>query len=236
MSDYLNTNGIDAKEHQVFQELIRVRQYFSKIKEAEEKHIKPQQPKTTLNKQAAARVIQHNLVCERSSHCPSSDTLQAANHFIDNKKNKEELAEIERRKEELKKKILANQQRKKSTASPLSASATPLAASPAVTPPEAAQAAELLDSVAKDIEMEDAEGSEEGEIDEGPEMQHPLPPRPDIDSSPAQIQSEKRKHNDPQTNGHTNGQTNGQSAFQKSLAAAEKKARKKARKAAKNAG
>lgn len=230
--DYLNINGVNAKEHQVFRELTRVRQYFSKIQETEDKHLKP---KITLNKQAATRVIQHNLVWTPGGTYLSSNVAQASNHFVD-KKSKEELAEIERRKEELKKKIIANQNRKKSTASPLSTSATPVAASPAVTPPEAAQAAELLDSVAKDIEMQDQEGSEEGEIDEGPEIQHALPPRSEFDSSPAQAQSRKRKHNEAQANGHTNGLANGQSPFQKAVAKADKKARKKARKEAKNAG
>lgn len=64
MAAYLKINGVDAKEHPVFKELQRVKQYFGKVKEAEEK-VSAAKPSTTLNKQAAARIIQHSLVRER---------------------------------------------------------------------------------------------------------------------------------------------------------------------------
>lgn len=54
----LKLNGVDARNHAVFTELSRVKQYFDKIKEAE---AKPQQPATTLNKEAASRFIKHGL-------------------------------------------------------------------------------------------------------------------------------------------------------------------------------
>lgn len=56
---YLKINGVDAKEHPVYKELRRVQQYFAKVKEAEESVTKPS---LVLNKQAAARMIQHSLV------------------------------------------------------------------------------------------------------------------------------------------------------------------------------
>ena len=59
---YLKLNGIDPKEHAVWKELARAKSYFAKVKEAEEKHIKPT---LTLYKQAAARLIQHSLVGRR---------------------------------------------------------------------------------------------------------------------------------------------------------------------------
>jgi exosome complex protein LRP1 len=59
---YLKLHGVQVKDHPVFIELTRVKQYFAKIKNAE---MGPQvaQPTLTLNKDAAARVIRHGLVC-----------------------------------------------------------------------------------------------------------------------------------------------------------------------------
>jgi len=54
----LKLNGVDTRNHAVFTELARVKQYFDKIKEAE---AKPQQPTVTLNKEAAGRFIKHGL-------------------------------------------------------------------------------------------------------------------------------------------------------------------------------
>ncbi|KKY22098.1 putative exosome-associated family protein [Diplodia seriata] len=55
---YLNLNGVKAKEHAVFTELTRVRQYFQKIKQVEEAPIKPNQ---SLDKAAANRFIKAGL-------------------------------------------------------------------------------------------------------------------------------------------------------------------------------
>ncbi|KAK5105948.1 hypothetical protein LTS08_000063 [Lithohypha guttulata] len=195
---YLKINGVDPKDHPVWKELARVKQYFSKVKEAEEKHTKPAM---TLNKQAAARMIQHSLAGNGN-------------------------ADMAKRAEELKKLIIAKKLRKVSTASPVSASIDASPSTPAlpVTPLEAAQTAELLASVAKEIEKQDQEGSEEGEIDETPKMQHPLPSRPSLDLTQDQASLKKRKHPDFQTNGST------------SLSKSEKKARKKVKKDARNTG
>ncbi|KAI1803481.1 Sas10/Utp3/C1D family-domain-containing protein [Daldinia bambusicola] len=54
----LRLNGVDAKEHPVFKELIRVRQYFEKIKNIE---TPPEKPEQTLNKEAAIRFIKADL-------------------------------------------------------------------------------------------------------------------------------------------------------------------------------
>ena len=55
---YLNLNGVNAKEHAVFTELTRVRQYFQKIKQVEDAPIKPNQ---SLDKAAANRFIKAGL-------------------------------------------------------------------------------------------------------------------------------------------------------------------------------
>lgn len=59
---YLKLHGAQVKEHPVFKELTRVKQYFEKIKNAE---ATPEsvRPAVTLNKEAAQRVIKHGLVC-----------------------------------------------------------------------------------------------------------------------------------------------------------------------------
>ncbi|KAF9888408.1 hypothetical protein FE257_008686 [Aspergillus nanangensis] len=55
---YLRLHGVDAKEHPVFRELTRVKQYFAKIKELE---TEPEQRTMTLDKEAANRFIKHGL-------------------------------------------------------------------------------------------------------------------------------------------------------------------------------
>lgn len=57
--DALRLQGIDAKKHPIFTELTRVKQYFAKIKAAEEP---PAQRTNTLDTQAAIRFIKHDLV------------------------------------------------------------------------------------------------------------------------------------------------------------------------------
>lgn len=79
---YLKVNGIDPKEHAIFKEIERVKQYFNKIKTAEEKSV-VSKPNTTLNKQAAARIIQHSLVRQEVSPRIVSDKKQAGNGASD---------------------------------------------------------------------------------------------------------------------------------------------------------
>ncbi len=57
---YLRLNGSKAREHPVFQELGRVRQYFEKIKLAE--GAIPNRATLSLDKDVAARIISAGLV------------------------------------------------------------------------------------------------------------------------------------------------------------------------------
>ena len=61
---YLRLNGVNSKEHPVFRELTRVKQYFEKVKAAESVGTKQN---ATLDKAAAGRFIKHALV--RRNHC-----------------------------------------------------------------------------------------------------------------------------------------------------------------------
>ncbi|KAI0870758.1 Sas10/Utp3/C1D family-domain-containing protein [Hypoxylon argillaceum] len=54
----LRLNGVDAKEHDVYKELVRVRNYFEKIKAVE---FPPEKPRQSLNKEAAIRFIRSDL-------------------------------------------------------------------------------------------------------------------------------------------------------------------------------
>ncbi|OBT56307.1 hypothetical protein VE04_02060 [Pseudogymnoascus sp. 24MN13] len=56
---YLRLNGVKAREHPVFLELTRVKQYFDKLKEAE--NPTPKQPGLALDKNAAGRFIRAGL-------------------------------------------------------------------------------------------------------------------------------------------------------------------------------
>ena len=64
VSAYLRLNGVKAREHPVFLELTRVKQYFDKLKETE--NPTPKQSGLTLDKNAAGRFIRAGLV---SSQC-----------------------------------------------------------------------------------------------------------------------------------------------------------------------
>lgn len=57
---YLRLNGVKAREHPVFKELTRVKEYFAKISVAENPSV--QQPNLKLDKQAANRFITSGLV------------------------------------------------------------------------------------------------------------------------------------------------------------------------------
>lgn len=56
---YLRLNGVNSKEHPVFRELARVKQYFEKIKAADFAGTKQNM---TLDKAAAGRFVRHALV------------------------------------------------------------------------------------------------------------------------------------------------------------------------------
>lgn len=59
MIAYLRLHGVKAREHPVFTELTRVKQYFDKIKKIEEP---PKPPTMALDKAAVGRIIKHGLV------------------------------------------------------------------------------------------------------------------------------------------------------------------------------
>lgn len=61
---YLRLNGVAAKDHPVFRELTRVRQYFDKINEAETGP-PAKRENMSLNKEAAGRIIKHAMVRQR---------------------------------------------------------------------------------------------------------------------------------------------------------------------------
>lgn len=67
---YLRLNGVDALGHPVFRELTRVKQYFAKIKLAENPVGK--RDNLTLDKGAAARIIKAGLV---SSTCACATSI-----------------------------------------------------------------------------------------------------------------------------------------------------------------
>ena len=122
------------------------------------------------------------------------------------------------RAQELKARILAKKNGKLPTTN---SPPVPLSTPPPLQPAQEAQAAELLDSICKDIEMQDQEGSEEGEIDEGPQPVLPPQTQPQMNHTPFPSSNKKRKH--------AEGQQSKLSLERK----AEKKARKKAKKEAK---
>lgn len=57
---YLRLNGIDAREHAVFRELTRVKQYFQKVEDVEK--MGSRRENLSLDKAAAGRIIKHALV------------------------------------------------------------------------------------------------------------------------------------------------------------------------------
>lgn len=71
-SAYLRLHGVDAKQHPVFRELTRVKQYFEKIKALE---TEPEPRTMTLDKEAVGRFIKHGLVgCHRNLWRDSRDS------------------------------------------------------------------------------------------------------------------------------------------------------------------
>lgn len=59
---YLRLNGVKAREHPVFKELTRVKQYFEKVKLAENPIAVEKRQNLSLDKEAAARIIKAGLV------------------------------------------------------------------------------------------------------------------------------------------------------------------------------
>lgn len=110
---------------------------------------------------------------------------------------------------------------KKSNNNKAAALVVPVSSAVNGTPSETTQADELLDSVAKEMELQDREGSEEGEIDEHTEPQYTLPPKPPAHANRDSFPQRKRKHGEGPRPKPSTGDK------------ADRKARKKAKKAAK---
>ncbi|TRX88394.1 hypothetical protein FHL15_010707 [Xylaria flabelliformis] len=68
----LRLNEVDAKEHPIFKELARVRQYFDKIKNIE---FPPQKPEQSLNKEAAIRFIRSDLADNKEINTKLSEMI-----------------------------------------------------------------------------------------------------------------------------------------------------------------
>ncbi|KAF8419675.1 Sas10/Utp3/C1D family-domain-containing protein [Tirmania nivea] len=58
---YLRLNGIKTKDHPIMRELTRVKQYMTKIKDAEENAARENGAGARLDKEAAGRFIKHDL-------------------------------------------------------------------------------------------------------------------------------------------------------------------------------
>ena len=59
-SAFLRLNGVNAKEHPVFRELARVKQYFEKLKASDP--AEDSQPRMRVDQPAAGRILKHALV------------------------------------------------------------------------------------------------------------------------------------------------------------------------------
>jgi hypothetical protein len=75
---YLRLNGVKAREHPVFRELTRVKQYFEKVKLAENP-VEKKRP-LSLDKGAASRIIKAGLV--RSQNPPCSRCFDVDSLFM----------------------------------------------------------------------------------------------------------------------------------------------------------
>lgn len=207
ISAYLKVNGVDPREHAIFKEIERVKQYFNKIKEAEETPVVTK-PSVTLNKQAAARIIQHSLVREEVSPRIVSDKKQAGNGSSD-------LAQRER---EARERLMLKRKQRAENATPVqSPKPAPVDSLPIQVqmPPQS----QVTD---QDVNMQEGSSAEEGEIDEEESsVQAPELSQPNTTRREPHPKKRKQKQN--------SDNTSKLSADRK----AEKKARKKAKKEAK---
>ncbi|KAI4157400.1 MAG: hypothetical protein L6R39_000682 [Caloplaca ligustica] len=80
---YLRLNGINAKEHEVFKELTRVKQYFEKIKNAENAGSSRQN--LSLDKAAAGRIIKHALDGNKQYGLKRKEQQEASGQILESK-------------------------------------------------------------------------------------------------------------------------------------------------------
>ncbi|KAL8811210.1 MAG: hypothetical protein Q9223_007580 [Gallowayella weberi] len=76
---YLRLNGVDAKEHAIFRELARVRQYFEKVEHVET--LGSKRENLSLDKAAAGRIIKHTLGGIKQHHSKANDQQQREGHL-----------------------------------------------------------------------------------------------------------------------------------------------------------
>ncbi|KAI0967768.1 hypothetical protein F4678DRAFT_444564 [Xylaria arbuscula] len=89
----LRLNGVDAKEHPIFKELTRVRQYFDKIKNVEFPAEKPQQ---SINKEAAIRFIRADLADNKEVNTKLTEMIarERAKAALKSRNEKRKLAQF----------------------------------------------------------------------------------------------------------------------------------------------
>ncbi|KAL8687397.1 MAG: hypothetical protein Q9224_005163 [Gallowayella concinna] len=76
---YLRLNGVDAKEHVIFGELARVRQYFEKVDHVEK--LGSKRDDLSLNKAATERIIKHALSGNKQHHSKVNEQQQYDGHL-----------------------------------------------------------------------------------------------------------------------------------------------------------
>ncbi|KAL8681488.1 MAG: hypothetical protein Q9186_002374 [Xanthomendoza sp. 1 TL-2023] len=76
---YLRLNGVDAKEHVIFGELARVRQYFEKVDHVEK--LGSKRDNLSLNKAATERIIKHALSGNKQHHSKVNEQQQYDGHL-----------------------------------------------------------------------------------------------------------------------------------------------------------
>ncbi|RVX70546.1 hypothetical protein B0A52_05197 [Exophiala mesophila] len=183
---YLKVQGVQAKEHAVFRELSRVKQYFEKIKQAEAAPSKSQ-PTLVLDKDAAGRFIKHAL---------------AGNDRYD----------LERREREAREKLLAKRRLKhldSAANDPITTSQAPENAPDDSDALAAAQEAARLIAMDDDVNQEPQDVSMSNSSDHDDDSAVPdSPAKGDSSSSPSESPSES--HAEPHLNGSSQGPSSGQ--------------------------
>ncbi|KAL8798170.1 MAG: hypothetical protein Q9182_006901 [Xanthomendoza sp. 2 TL-2023] len=76
---YLRLNGVDVKEHAIFRELARVRQYFEKVEHVET--LGSKRENLSLDKAAAGRIIKHTLSGNKQHNSKANEQQQREGHL-----------------------------------------------------------------------------------------------------------------------------------------------------------
>jgi exosome complex protein LRP1 len=146
---YLRLHGVDVKNHAVFQELTRIKQYFAKIQKAEERGPAAAAKRQNLNldKQAAGRIINHALAGNKKFDLELAE--RKAKELLIAKRKLQELEDRRRTK------LLQQQQQQQST--PTSAPDSSAAPSPAelsTSPPPSTLTAKEIAQIKQEAQAE----------------------------------------------------------------------------------